>query len=457
MSELPDLTGDFLTASHPDFDETSLVWDARHAGRRPQLIARCVNESDVEIALRYAQTAGLVVSVRSGGHQPMGYGTNDGGLVIDMRSMDQVDVHPHSRTARLGGGILAGNVVGVTSAHSLVPVSGVFPGIGYCGLALHGGEGFLSRLYGYASDHIVSARLVTADGTRVRVAADEDPDLFWALRGAGGNFGVVTELEIGLHPMPRSTRGGIIRFASDALPTALPGFLELLQNSSAGFWSSCSIFRDDRGAPILEIQVSHVGSPAIAEAEVALLRSLGKVEQDTVREMSYREQLGDVVSSTLGHEPYGVRCNVWDDYRQTGRTGDFAGALLERMDELQTDVARDEKTSILVAPGGHAYAREPDVPSVMPRRTNLPVMIAAEYGDAARGDHFRGWAKALAVSLMGAGVLSDEHPVLNSMSHVDPEDVVRAFGEDRYARLARVKALYDPANVFRNTHNVTPQ
>ena len=203
------LHGQLLTPDDPGYDDARRVWNAM-VDKRPALIARCADADDIAAAVRFAREQDLAMSIRGGGHNVAGLAVTDGGLMIDCAPMKRIAIDPQTRTARAEPGVLWGEFDAATQEHGLATVGGVVSTTGIAGLTLGGGQGWLTGKYGLTLDNLLAAEVVTADGERVRASAEEHPDLFWALRGAGANFGVVTSFEYRLHPVGPTVLGGMV-------------------------------------------------------------------------------------------------------------------------------------------------------------------------------------------------------------------------------------------------------
>lgn len=249
----PDIRGEVLFSDDRAFASTAEIWDGRHT-KRPSVIARCASVEDVQKSIRYARDNDLEISVRCGGHNPNGFATNDGGIVLDLRLMDRIRIDPVARRARVGGGVIAGDLVQEAANSDLVAVTGMHPKVGFCGLALNGGVGFLTPWYGLAGDNIVGATLVTASGEVVCCSEDERPELFWAVRGAGPNFGVVTEVEIALHEPPRQMLAGFMTWtpALNDFTYLLTSILEALNGMAEHLYPSVFVGVDRVVRPLLQ-------------------------------------------------------------------------------------------------------------------------------------------------------------------------------------------------------------
>ena len=219
--------GKLTEPTDPDYDSARAVWNGS-IDRRPAAIASCASAADVAAAIRFARANGLEIAVRGGGHSYPGFGTCDGGLVIDLGSMKRIEVDPEARTARVEPGATWADLDAATHAHGLATTGGLISSTGVAGLTLGGGIGWLMRAHGLACDNLLSATMVTADGKTVEARADHNPELLWGLRGGGGNFGVVTEFVFHLHPVS-TVLGGLIAFTADRAGEVLRAYWDLVK------------------------------------------------------------------------------------------------------------------------------------------------------------------------------------------------------------------------------------
>jgi FAD/FMN-containing dehydrogenase len=403
--------------------------------------------------LRHARERDLPVAVRAGGHSGAGHGLVHDGLVIDVRPIAHVEVDPGARVARCGAGVLWADLDAATQAHGLAVTGGRDSTTGVAGLTLGSGSGWLERLYGLTADSLLGATVVTADGDLVHCDAHEHPDLFWALRGGGGNFGVVCELEFALHPVGPVIVGGMLMFdwaragevlrayrdVMAAAPDALGGCAALQLAPPAPFVPAELV-----GRPVLTLVVAAFAEPGeAADALVAPLRALDPMI-DAVGPMPYV-----ALQSMLdpGH-PHGVR-NHWramflDDLPDAG-----IDAVLEHAPAMPSPL-----TVVLLQPLGGEYARVPEGATALAHRdARWACHVLSLWTDAADDAANRAWSAATigALAPYGHGAA---HP--NYVSD-DAGDRVRAFyGEETYARLVAVKDRWDPQNVFASNQNIRP-
>jgi FAD/FMN-containing dehydrogenase len=277
------LAGSVLTPADPGYDDARRCFNSM-IDRRPAAIARCRGARDVATAFDFARTLELEVAVRGGGHNPAGHCLVDGGLVIDLSQMRRVDVDPESRRARAEGGATWLDFDTATTALGLVAPGGVVVSTGVCGLTLGGGIGHLTAQYGLTCDHLVGAEIVTPDGSLVRASEDENAELLWALRGAGGNLGVATRLDFRLHELDRVV-GGALEYGGDGVRDALRRYRDVVGRAPTDLSCQAALSLDESRAPTLEVAPCYTGTAGDPE-ELRELRSAPGLIEDAVREHS---------------------------------------------------------------------------------------------------------------------------------------------------------------------------
>src|SRR5215218_861264 len=291
---IPDLDGELIGPEDPGYDEARHVF-FKGFDRRPAAIVRVAGADDVSRVVSAARDAGLELAVRSGGHSRAGYGTSDGGVVIDLSGMRAVDIDADAKTAWVETGITAGEYTSATSEHGLITGLGDSGSVGIGGITLAGGIGFLVRKHGLTMDDLLAAEVVTADGELVRTSEESEPDLFWAIRGGEGNFGVVTRFQLRLHEISEIVGGMLIL---PATPEVITGFLEAADAAPEELSTSANVMiappmpfvqEEAHGKPIVMSQMAYVGAPDQAEAAIAPLRALAEPVADMVRPMRYPE------------------------------------------------------------------------------------------------------------------------------------------------------------------------
>ena len=288
------LKGGLILPTDPGYDAARRVyfWNPE-IERRPALVARCVHADDVRYAIEFARRHGLEVAVRGGGHSHMGWGTSNG-LVIDLPGLNRVTIDPDKRTCHIDAGLSNGEVIRLAGRYGLAPVLGQCPGVGAAGLTLGGGLGWLSGLHGAACDNLLSARMVGADGQILSVDADRNPDLLWALRGAGANFGVTTSLECRLHSVGPVTSGEIYYPIREARPV-LRFFRSLMAEAPDSFQATLNLTPGERG---VFVSLCHAGDRAEAERLLRAFRTAATLAKDTVRRQEFAELAGVVPPDT---------------------------------------------------------------------------------------------------------------------------------------------------------------
>jgi hypothetical protein len=452
--EIPGFSGRVTCPGDADYDEARAVWNVMH-DRRPAAVARCASVGDVVSGIAYARERGLAIAVRGGGHSLPGHSTVDGGLVLDLRSLDAIEVDPGARRVSVGGGATLGDVDRAVQAHGLVVPAGVVSHTGVGGLTLGGGVGRLMRRFGLTIDSLIAAQVVLADGRVVRAAQDEHPDLFWGLRGGGGNFGVVTRFEFRahelsvlpilatFHPLEHGREvlalGERVMSARD-VPDELLWTSFLRRGPAFAPWMPADL-AGTRGIMCL---IEWSGEPTAGRA------LLGEI----------REQL-DAPASDLSDVPYLAIQQVTDELLAPGTLhayvkAGFAGALDEGFVDalLECGAKVGSPLSVIeVLSMGGAIGRVPDDATAFPHRSaRWLINVPGQWSEAADTESEMGWVRETFGRLrpfLTGGAYS------NFMEDDEADAAGTAFGTT-LTRLTRVKSMYDPDNVFRLNQNILP-
>ena len=444
------LHGGVFEPGDPQYDETCTLFNAM-IERRPRVVARCLAPDDVIAALAFARDEGLPVAVRAGGHSVAGLSLREDGVVLDVRGMHDVEVDPVRRVARVGGGATWAEVDRATQAHGLATTGGRVSTTGVAGLTLGGGSGWLERKHGLACDNLLAVELVTADGRLVRASADEHPELLWAHKGGGGNFGVVTALEFRLHPLESEILAGLVlhpvehgrellRRFRDAMvhgPDALGlAFLYLTAPAEP------EIPTELHGKLCVAIAGMYAGPLAEGEAELAELRAWGPPAADFFGPTTYADFNCSI------DDPPGYR-NWWTAEHLSELTDEVIEAIAQRAETMATGPAQ-----VFIAPWGRAMTRASDADSPLIGRDAFVVHPLLLWEDAADDERMiaygRGWRAALRPFATG-----ESYP--NFLGDEGEARKHAAFGARNAARLAALKAQWDPENVFSATGNLAPR
>jgi FAD/FMN-containing dehydrogenase len=434
--------GSVIDPEHADFETGRRVWNGM-IDRRPALIARCASVADVQAALAFARAEGLPVTVRGGGHSAAGLSASEGGVMIDLTMMNQIDVDPEERTARAGGGATWGQFDAATQAHGLASTGGVVSTTGIGGLTLGGGIGWMMRRYGLACDGLITAEVVTADGQVLIASADEQSDLFWGLRGGGGNFGVVTSFTFRLHPLTE-VLGGLLIHPAERTRDVLRFYREATSQAPDELTLFAALLSSPEGAPISALLPCHIGKPADAERDLAPIRAFGPPLVDQIARVPYAAQQAMLDEGF----PAGLQV-YWKAHFLTGLDDAVIDILVDHFDAVTSPLS-----SIVIEQLGGAVARVGAAETAFTYRDapyNLAVI--ARWSDPSEAERHIAWARGLfdALTPHSQGVY------VNYLGTGDAPDRVRtAYGVDTYGRLAELKARYDPENVFRATQNIQP-
>ena len=418
--------------------------------RRPALVARCAAPDDVIAALAFAREQGLELSVRAGGHSVAGLSLIDDGLVIDVRSMKQIHVDAERRAARVGAGVTWAELDRATHAHGLATTGGRVSSTGVAGLTLGGGSGWLERKHGLACDNLLAVELVTANGELVRASADEHPDLFWALRGGGGNFGVATAFEFRLHPIESEVLAGLALYPAEQGRELLALYRDVMRDApeqlSLAFLYLTAPAEPDIPEHLhgrLAVAIAGMYAGPVEEGEEALhaIRAFGPPEVDFFAPMPYPE------FQCMIDDPPGYR-NYWTAEHLADMPDAAIDAITRRSEELPPGPAQ-----VFIVSWGGAVARvsEDDSP-LAGRDATFVVHPFALWEDVADDERMIAWARAFRDDLR-AYATGDVY--LNFIGDEGGARVRAGYGRS-HERLARVKAEWDPENVFRASGNVAP-
>ena len=448
------VAGEVIAAGDKDYDAARAVWNGM-IDKRPAAVVRCRTQEDVAAAVDVARAYGLPLAVRGGGHNVAGLATSEGGVVLDLSAMNGIQVDVERRLAKVQGGAIWRDVDAATQPYGLAAPAGLVSETGVAGLTLGGGIGWLRRKHGLSCDNLVAAELVAADGTVVRAAKDENPDLLWALRGGGGNFGVVTSFEFQLHPVGPDVAYALVLYDGAETIEALRAFRSLgadmpREIAPIAFTGTVAAGMDGvppeaAGAPMLAVAAAYVGPPEEGERLLAPLRGLAT-------------PLADL----SGRMPYGQLQQFLDEDYPRGRRyywkSAAIGELSDRVIEIVADFAATQPSPLSTIdvwlmggalgdepPGGSAYSG---------RSAGYLVNPEADWDDPDDDEVNLAWARQFIRALEPYTVGN----YLNFPGMLEEGELqLRASFGTHYDRLVDVKTRWDPANMFRLNHNVRPR
>jgi hypothetical protein len=444
--------GELLLPGDAAYEASRGIWNGMFDDRKPGLVARCADVSDVQSAVRAASCAGLLTAVRCGGHSLAGFSTCDGGMVIDLSRMRQVTVDPESRRARFAGGCLLGSVDTATQKAGLVFPSGVVSHTGAGGLVLGGGTGWLTRKFGLSCDNVAAFTLVTADGSILRADAANNPDLFWALRGGGGNFGVVTEFEVKLHPLrsvvlaegitAQASIRPLVKLWRDFMAEAPLDLKWNINLRLAAHKENVPV--ELRGRPVASNSLVWTGDPATGRKYLERALSLCTPDSVSSNVVSFIN-LQTMADSDF---PHGRRY-----YTKSGYFTYLDDASMDLMMEAVAEIPSPDTMIELAYLGGAAAQVAADETSFGDRSAPFVLTLLANWSEASADTKNISWVRGLFNKLrpaMKPGVY------VNFMSGDEQDRVPEAYRE-RWDRMVAVKSHYDPANFFRMNQNVQPR
>jgi FAD/FMN-containing dehydrogenase len=444
------LRGNLLLPADAGYDEARSVWNGM-IDRRPALIARCLGVADVMACVDVARQRGAPLCIKGGGHNIAGLAVQDGGLLLDMSSMRGVWVDVPQRLARAQAGCLLGDVDRETQVHGLAAVLGFVSNTGCAGLTLGGGFGYLTRRFGWTSDNVTAVELVTADGRLVRASEREHSDLFWAVRGGGGNFGVATGFDYALHPVGPEIIGGAIAWRGEDAEAVLDMYRTLASEAPRELTCVAALrmappapwlAKEVHGQPIVALFVCHSGSLEEGERLAARLKAFGRPVGDVLQRRTYYSQQ-TLLDAT---QPKGRRYYWKSEYLRRLEPGVFAGAI------AHARRIRSPHSAILIFPLDGAVNERPGDHSAVGNRDAAAVInIAASWEGADQDADQISWAREAWADLRQ---FSTGGTYINFLTEDEGDDRTRAAFGSNYARLATAKAAWDPENVFRANKNI---
>jgi FAD/FMN-containing dehydrogenase len=454
--EIPAFRGALIAPEHADYDDARAVWNGS-VDRHPRLIARCSGTADVAAAVRFARRGGLEIAVRGGGHNVAGTAVCDDGIVIDLSAMRAVTVDPDRRTAHVQGGAQWGDVDHETQAHGLATTGGIVSHTGVGGLTLGGGIGWLMRKHGLTVDNLLEAEVVTADGDIIRASADAHPDLFWALRGGGGNFGVVTAFRFALHPVGPTVAAGPVFWAAEDTTDVMRFYRDFVADAPDELGTVIRLGTipplpavDERlhYRPAIAVACCYAGPVTEGERAVRALRRFGTPLVDLIGPNRYADHQSGVDDTV----PHG-----WHYYwKATDLTG-LSDAVIDIVGDHAYRATSPRSYAAMFHMGGAVARTRRHSTAFAGRDVEHNIIIDAawlpEHHDTVGGAEIT-WARAFLDAL-------EPHRAGVYVNFLDSDDgtsrVQEAYGDANYERLVEVKAKYDPDNVFHNNKNIQPR
>jgi FAD/FMN-containing dehydrogenase len=443
VSELKaSLRGELLLPQDAGYDEARTVWNAM-IDRHPALIVRCMGAVDVISAVNFARTHNLLVSVRGGGHNVAGNAVCDGGLMIDLAPMQGIRVDPEQRTVRVEPGVLWSDVDRETQAFGLATTGGTVSHTGVAGLTVGGGMGWLMSLHGLTCDNLLSADVVTAGGRLLTASETENADLFWAIRGGGGNFGIVTSFEFRLHPIGPMVMGGMILYPLDQAKEVLQFYREFSRTTPDELTAFAGLMTTPDGLPVVAIILGWFGPLEEGDKQFEPVRTFGSPLADLTGPLPYR-QLQKMFDDAA---PFGIH-----RYWKSGYFQELGDDLLDMI--IEHTVAKTSPFSVVILFHMHGACTriDPAEKAYGLREPQWDFDIITQWTDPAEADQHIGWTREFwhAVEPFSRGVY---------VNHLDADDSqlrTRAAYGDNYERLVAIKTKYDPTNFFRLNNNIVP-
>ena len=433
--------GQLLEPGDAGYHQARCIWNAA-IDKHPRLIARCSGVADVVAAVDFARENRLLTAIRGGGHNVGGRALCDDGIVIDLSAMRFVHVDPASRTVRVQGGAKLGDLDRETHVFGLAVPCGIVPKTGIGGLTLGGGVGWLIRKHGMSIDNLLSCQVVTAEGKVLTASASENPDLFWALRGGGGNFGVVISFEFRAHPV-NLVLGGLLLYPRNAALDVIRHFRDFMLSAPDELTAYAALLHGPDGTPLVGVIPCYCGATADGERVLKPLREFGSPVADAIQPMPFPAMQSLLAASF----PDGNQ-NYWKSTLQRELSDDAIAAIVGHANRMHSPLS-----ALVIEYYGGAAGRVSNDATAFPHR-DLPwdILFIAQWTDRAETAAHRDWARS------GEELLRpySANAHLLSALDVEAEEVINtAFGPN-LTRLAAIKKKYDPTNFFRVNYNISP-
>lgn len=446
------ITGDIIHPESNDYDRSRKVWNGLF-DRRPSAIVNCRNSEDVKSSVNFARTHDIPVSVRSGGHDYAGKSVCDGGIVIDMSNLKKIEINPDEKRARVEAGVLIGEFDKKAQEYGLASTGATVSTVGVSGFTLGGGSGYLSRKHGLSIDNLLSVKIITANGSEVTANENDNPDLFWAVRGGGGNFGVVTSFEFQLHPVGPEIMAGQVVYPFDQADAAIRFYHSWMANASDEL--TCYLFFlkippleifpvESHGRPALSFVVGHIGSVDRARREMKPLLEFGKPVLQAVQPMPYTS------AQTLFDEGL-AKGNRW--YSKAHYIDSISDDLINVI-LSNTEHVPGPLSVVYFEPMGGAINRIDQDATAFPHRSAAySIHILTGWSDSEIDESVISWGKEFHNELKP---FSTGGVYVNLLGHDESERVKNAYGKN-YPKLREIKGKWDPDNIFRQNHNIIPE
>lgn len=445
--------GRLLRPHDPDYDDARRIWNGA-VDRRPAFIARCSSSADVQEMVRFARRHGLEIAVRGGGHSIPGHSTCDGGLVIDLSEMRAIDVAADRCVAQVGPGATWHDLDAATEPHGLAVPGGEISDTGVAGLTLGGGIGWLSRTFGLSCDNLIGVQLVTVDAEIREVDDASDPDLMWALRGGGGNFGIVTRFDYRLNPIPVPMYAGMVLHPLEDGAAALEGFVELAATVPDSVGLNAALVTAPpapfvpthlQGRPVAILAGCCVGPVEEGRAALRDLRAIGAPAVDTFGPMPYTA-LQSMVDDAV---PWGM-----SSYARSEWLGPVDRTAIDHLVQAAADMTSPLSQVLLRVMGGRIAEVDPGATAFRYREATAMLTVAAMWPDVTDpGEEHTAWTRRTWESLLPWSVGGG---YVNHLGDEGAERLRQAYGPDTWDRLTRVKRRMDPANLLHLNQNIPP-